>query len=217
MKQQSLLLQSLHQAQFRLQKGPDESGRLYILNHGYNSSNESVWKMLIDKIPPGSHVLASNAPYPIPTRNDDGWQVGYSWFFYNNFTDSYLIGYDICKDFIKKLCEALGFANNPKTLVGFSQGGYAAPHMATHLRHVDHVIGIGCRFRHHDLPWPENLKLEAVHGEEDHLVECQGAYNSFQKIPETYRGRWHSFPGVGHWPSPEMLKLIGHWLSTPPH
>ena len=204
--------QSLVQATYLLRRSDNPEARLVVLNHGFNSNNEVMWKRLINHLPSDCHVLAANAPYPMPTRDGESWKMGYSWFFYNNITDTFFVGYDVPTDYMKNLCQHLGFANNRKTLIGFSQGGYASPHMAEALQNVDHVIGIGCRFRIKNPQWPDGLKIEAVHGENDNTVELAGAEESFKALPDRNRGRFETFAGVGHRPSPEMLEKVGLWI-----
>ncbi len=212
MQQEIIQFQSLTQCSYLLQKSDQPHSRLYILNHGFMANNEIIWRRLIDQIPEHSHVLAANAPFPIPTRHDQSWKVGYSWFFYDNFNDKFLIGYDICKDFIGNLCQHLGYSENKKTIVGYSQGGYAAAHMAESLKNVDHIVGIGCRFRIKSPRWPKGLMVDAVHGEADDVVEWSGAQESFSLLPEQHKGNLTSLPGVGHKPTPEMLTQVGEWL-----
>lgn len=210
MDQHSTQFQSLTQAFYLLHQGQPQ-GRVFILNHGFMSNNERMWRRFIHRLPPEANVLAANGPYPIPQKDGEGWKVGYSWFFYDNTTNRYLIDYSICKDFIKNLCQQLGFVDNPKTIIGFSQGGYAAPHMAESLSRVDHVIGIGCRFNIQNPQWPDNLVIEAVHGQEDDVVEWPGAEKSFLALPKSHQGRIKSFKGVAHKPSEEMLDCVAQW------
>ncbi len=212
MEQQTAKFQSLTQANFLLKKSKKHDARLIILNHGFMSNNEKMWSRLIDQLPEDCHVLAANGPFPIPVKQDNHWKVGYSWFFYNNFKQSYFIGYDVCQDFMKNLCQHLGFHSHKKTIIGYSQGGYAAPHMAETLENVDHVIGIGCRFKINDPQWSSDLLIEAVHGEDDDVVEWSGAQESFAKLPPHHQGRIQGFAGVGHKPSQEMLETVGDWL-----
>ena len=121
--QQVAKFQSLTQAGYLLRRAKDPEARLVILNHGFNSSNKKMWDRCADKIPQDCHLLAANGPFPLPVRKDQAWHVGYSWFFYDNFKNEFFVGYDVPKDFIKNLCNHLGFEDNKKTIIGFSQGG----------------------------------------------------------------------------------------------
>lgn len=209
--EKTLQFNSLVQTQYLFKEGHPNS-RLIILNHGYMSTNLRIWNRFIDRLPEDLNVVAPNGPYPIPTRDGDGWKVGYSWFFYDNATEEFLVGYDIPKDFMKNFVQTLGFENHKKTIIGFSQGGYASVHMAESLKNLDHVIGIGCQFKIKSPRWTEDLRVDALHGESDDIVSIEGARKFFGELPEQNRGHFESFPGVGHKPSVEMLDRATQWV-----
>ena len=208
---ETIKFQSLTQASYLLRKKEDKS-RVYILCHGFMSKAQWMWHRFIHLLPEDSTVLAVNAPFPIPKRVGEEWKVSYSWYFYDNFEDSFLVDYSICSDFLKNLIINLGLANNPKTIIGFSQGGYASPHVAQELKGVDHIVGIGCRFKVSKPRWNESLRIDGIHGEEDEVVDCSGAEESFLKIPEHHRGHFLKYQGVGHLPSEEMLLKVRDWI-----
>ena len=117
--EKTINIPSLSPASYMLQKG-DPDGRLIILCHGFMSTNQRMWDRFQPRLPKDVNILAPNSPFPIPVKEEQGWKVGYSWFFYDNFKNHYFVGYDICKAYIKSLVEELGFAHNKKTIVGFS-------------------------------------------------------------------------------------------------
>ena len=214
---QTIQFETLAQTTFLLRRAENPRARLIILNHGFMSNAERMWDRFIDRLPDDVHLLAANGPYPIPTKLEKSWKVGYSWFFYDNFKETFFIGYDIPKAFAKNLCQKLGFEENLKTIIGFSQGGYAAPHMAEGLNNVDHVIGMGCRFKIRNPKWPDNLIIEAIHGEDDDVVEWAGAQESFQSLPEKHRGQLMVLPKLDHKPNQEMLGQVASWVKNRHH
>ncbi len=208
--------QSLTQGHYLINKEEFASPKepIYILLHGFMSTPQKMWERFADRLPEESIVLAPAGPFPLPQREDKSWKVGYSWFFYDNFKDEYFVDYDICQDYIKNLLRKLGLHDHPKTIIGFSQGGYSAVHMAEVLTNVQHVIGMGCRFKIKDPKFSENLVVEAVHGELDDIVEVQGAIESFKNIPENNRGRFKSFKEARHKPTEEMIKTVVQWCES---
>ena len=45
------------------------------------------------------------------------------------------------------LIKHLDLEDTQKSIIGFSQGGYASPYITENLKNVKHVVGMGCRFK----------------------------------------------------------------------
>ena len=201
---------SLTQANYLFREG-DPSRPLFIINHGFMSTNTRMWDRFASRIPQEYSILAPNGPFPVPLKEEKGWKVGYSWFFYDNITKEFLVDYSICKDYLANLVDALNLSSQPKTIIGFSQGGYASVHMAEKTKNVNHVIGMGCQFKINNPQWPKNLRVDAVHGEADDVVSPKLAEKFFSQLPSINKGKFKTFPEVGHKPSTEMLDLVVEW------
>lgn len=201
---QTLDLQCLTKAHYLLQKG-DPEARVYILFHGYTENAEVMWRRFQKRFPENTNIISLSGPFPIPKKVGEGYVMGFSWYFYDFKTGTYFIHYDVCTDYVTKVVNALGFKENKKTLIGFSQGGYAIPHLAEKLENTDHLIGLGCQFIIENPQWPEGLKLDALHGDQDQSVELARAQKLFAQLPEKHQGEFEIFPGVAHGPSNEML------------
>ncbi len=203
--------QSLTQARYLLKGDIHKNNRVYILNHGFMSTPQKMMDRFEKRLPEESLILAPCGPFPVPVKEENGWRVGYSWYFYDDVNDEYLINYDICQNYMSHLLKEIGLADHKKTIIGFSQGGYSAVHMVEALEHVTHLIGIGCRFKIDQPQFSDNLLVEALHGEDDNTVGIKGARESFLNIPEKNRGRFQGFEGVTHRPSGLLLDTAILW------
>ena len=202
---------SLTQASYYL-RATEPQARLYILLHGYMSKAEKMIGQFKDRLPSTANLLIPNGPFPIPIKRTDGYSVGYSWNFFNSKDSTYLVGNEICSDYLKNLVGHLGFVHNPKTVIGFSQGGYVSVHVAKSLRAVDHIIGIGCQFKIDQPNWHEPLLIEGIHGNEDEIVDLKLAQEKFHEIPQKFKGRFEVLNSK-HKPSEEVLNLAGQWAT----
>jgi len=177
---------------------PAQPRRLTILLHGYQQSGEILNAALGDCFAPDDIVLAPDGPFPSPALSAQGRRfLGFAWYFFDPARNEYLVSMDQALDFLAALVESLGFANLPTRVVGFSQGGYLAPHLGLRLPATTQVIGVNCRFRDEALRAPLPFRLDAVHGARDNMVDPErargchaailagGGAGEFVSLPET--------------------------------
>jgi predicted esterase len=153
-----------------LLKNPKGS-QLVILLHGFGQTAEKIFSLLGPSLPKDACVLALNGFFPMPQRIDNKYTVGFAWYFYDNFTDEYLVDEKPASVAIQSLVDELGFKGKKKVIVGYSQGGYLAPFAAERLKNVEKVVGISCQFLKDEIKTP-NYLLDAIHGENDEVVDA---------------------------------------------
>ena len=85
--------------------------------------------------------------------------------------------------------------------------------MAHGLKNLRHIVGLGCKFKIDNMSWQNPLKIDALHGEDDDVVDCKGAHELFQKLPDECRGQFMTLSRLGHKPSPKMLDQAAEWVS----
>ncbi len=185
---------------------------LTILLHGYQQNGRILLASLRNCISENHVLLAPNAPFPVPLRTAAGNQLGYTWYFYDPETDVYFYDMSFAVAFLKALVEDLGLNHLPKTLVGYSQGGYLAPFLGLELERVRRVVGINCRFRSETLRPPLSFRLDGVHGARDQLVDPERAHRCHQELKAMGQaGSFTLIPECGHGisgPVRETLKSL---------
>lgn len=189
--------------------GASNPRRLHILLHGYQQNAALLDRKLAPAIPPEDAYLALNGPYPLPERTETGFRVGFAWYFYNPATDEYYIDMRVATRLIAEAVRSLGFEDLPKTLIGFSQGGYLAPFAASELRGVTQVVGIACRFLVEELPGTPAFRVDAIHGTEDEITPCLPSRECHMALVRSgVQGKFIELPGVAHRITPEVVDAL---------
>jgi predicted esterase len=171
---------------------------LILLLHGLNERGLRIYRKLIKYLPEDAYVLAPNGPYPIARTKPDRIDFGYSWYFYDRAQGNYPIDQSWAISVLQELMISKNLNQLPIVIVGFSQGGYLAPVLASKLDlKVEKIIGIGCEFRDQLVPESPSFKLISIHGLDDqtvtptmaqeqiHLLQKRGVPVSSFLLPDT--------------------------------
>jgi predicted esterase len=191
----------------------EKPSRLYILLHGFSQSGEKIYSRAehaILQAKEGTFILAPNGPYPMAHASDDGWKVGFSWYFHDPAKDDYFIDMENSISLLNGMIDEFSLRGVPATVIGFSQGGYLAPLFAEKCPQVDHVIGIGCEFLKDEIkPGKPAFRLDQIHGEEDDIVTPQNSKNSHEAlVARGAEGKFVLVPGEGHGMSLAILAAL---------
>jgi predicted esterase len=212
--------------------GGDNATRIFLLLHGYSQDGQHMLKRLETPIAEwekqsGGHalILAPSGTYPIPERSENGWHVGYSWYFYDFTTDEYYIDMENAVSLLNGIIAqathgtvahapsgSVGQAGDggiaaragvqktlPVTVIGFSQGGYLAPIFAKSCPQVDRVIGIGCEFLKDEIADPIRFRMDGVHGADDSIVDGLNSQKSHAAlVARGVQGTFQLLTGEGH-------------------
>jgi predicted esterase len=193
---------------------PGEGSELIVLLHGYSLTARSLFDWLAPVLPKGATIFAPNGPYPLPEKVEDGYRVGFSWYFYSYKEDAYLYDESNSASLIREGVERLGLAHLPKRVIGYSQGGYLSPMVAASLTGVKQVIGVACRFE--DVKGVPSYRMDAVHGEKDESVDFEPSLQAHRDlVSRGVRGEFFAEPSSSHRMSREMIALVGKALSLP--
>jgi len=196
---------------YMIREVPDPKG-LVLLLHGWLQSGSYIFSKFEPLIPPEFTVLAMNALFPIPGRGEGHSRMGYSWYFYDSKKDEYSVGREPALTYLMGLIQQLGLEEVPKTLIGYSQGGYLAPFVAQRLPAVKQVIGVACEYLVEELEGELPFRVDAIHGAEDDVVSPALAQASFEKLQSRgVKGKFHLVEGVQHKitaPLQEKLQLV---------
>lgn len=215
------LVPGIHVADYAVreprQKGP---ARLILLLHGYTQSGASMMR----KCEPlfsstefdDALIVAPCGPYPLPRRTESGYSVGYSWYFYDPFTDEYFIDMEIALRYLEALLESLGARALAATVIGFSQGGYLAPFLGRTLPNLEQVVGIAAQYLKGEVPEPVSFRMDAIHGSADEVVPIGPAEQAHAEFLHAgARGVFRRVEGAGHRIDAEMLSALGELITRP--
>jgi predicted esterase len=190
-------------------RAPANPKELYLLLHGYGLTARSIFDKLSGVLPADAAVLAPNGPYPVPEKQEVGYRIGYSWYFYDPFADEYLIDHANSIRFLTQGIGKLGFGGLPVRVIGFSQGGYLAPLVALQLPKARQVIGVAARFLDDEIEGVPSFRYDNVHGGKDEVVNPAGSRKYHGKlIARGGRGEFLEDAESGHRLSPGIVALV---------
>jgi predicted esterase len=197
---------------------------VFVLFHGFSEKAATIYKRLGDKIHRHfeSHnrkvmVMAPNGLYAMPhfhpleaQGKPEDLLKGYSWYFYHQGTDTFLIDYDVPAVTFKNWIESLVPKDKPVTLIGYSQGGYLSPFVGIELKKVKKVIGINCSFREEKFSRLPDFPLYQFQGDQDTIIDIKLSYERFQKILEKglKSGDYIWAKGIDHKLTPELAQMV---------
>lgn len=196
---------------------PQKKGEpLYLLLHGYQDRAKSLWRTIVPLLPPQVGVLAPNGPFPLPQVNERTVKIRFAWYFFDPFKQQYFFGHEVPVSFLLSLLEQLELQETPLRIIGHSQGGYLAPFVALKLKNCTDIIGLGCKFKANLFPTQKlHFALHALHGEEDRIVDMQGAKQFHEDIlAKGNKGKFISVARAGHGLEESLLNELAKLLSS---
>ena len=158
----------------------DLESPILLLLHGYKQNAERIWRIAGKYIPSHFRVLATNAPFPIVDRKEDGskFNVSFSWYFYDHPNNYFLIEREVAIEFIRGLWQALELSA-PAVVVGYSQGGYISPLVGAALQ-APKVIALASSVVEREDANKDDFEFHLIHGTQDEFVEHPGAKEKFE-------------------------------------
>lgn len=186
---------------------------LVLFLHGYTDHGASFLRRLYNDSWPQAFdqvaALAPNGPFPVPVRSDAGWKEAYAWYFYDDKLQKMVISPETATLGCEQLLIKLGYEHCPKLIVGFSQGGYLAPHLATRLKNVREIICVGTGYRDDYYPPNSPWRVSAIHGTQDEIFPIANARASHSAIlSKTRGGEFFEISELGHIASPAVGKIV---------
>ncbi|MGK5087964.1 hypothetical protein WDW86_10430 [Bdellovibrionota bacterium FG-2] len=196
-------------------RGTENPSHLFILLHGYMQSGKYIARQLESALPKDAEVLALNGPFPIPRKSEEGLKLGYSWYFYNPKTDELVIDMKTSIDFVINAIAALGFESLPKTLIGYSQGGYLAPFVGQKLSGVTRLIALNAEVLDDELAGPLEFRIDSIHGAKDEIVNPKIARERHARLKARgVQGEFVELPESGHEITEEMMSALRNLAVT---
>lgn len=180
-------------------KPPGKPG-LVVAMHGFQDNASSMMKRLgwTDADLP-FRLMAVNGPFPVPVWSGSQFREAYAWYFRDTSRDLTLVPPQLMASRLAGLLKELGLEDTPKVLLGFSQGGYLAPHVALKTRNVRAIVGIGCGFMMDAYDQLQPLTVHALHGELDKVIDLERARADHgELLRRGFKGEFHVEPGLDH-------------------
>lgn len=188
---------------------------IILLLHGLNERGRRIYRKLVKYLPDDAHILAPNAPLPLPRLRSDQLHDGYAWYVYDRRTETYEVDQTIALKLLGQLLSEKNPHSLPVTVIGFSQGGYLAPLLGMENPSIKTVIGLGCEFRDHFFQGPLTFSLHGLHGENDTIIFAQSSREMATLLQrKSLEVSWELIPETGHEISPPMGEAIKRILDA---
>ena len=144
-------------------------------------------------------LFAVNGPFPVPLWTGEGFKEAYSWYFRDTSRDLEFVSPATTASRLKMLVDDVGLTDTPKVLFGYSQGGLLAPYVASVLKNVKGIVGLGTMYIADAYKKCSPLKVHGVHGEKDDRISLTSSRSEFQTVLSFgHKGEFHPVPNLIH-------------------
>ncbi|MFG1499134.1 acyl-CoA thioester hydrolase/BAAT C-terminal domain-containing protein [Halobacteriovorax sp. XZX-3] len=200
-----------------IEVGNPKAQKTLLVLHGFAQNNEQIKENIVDKfsseIIQNFRILIPNGIFPIPKIRPKEITYRYSWYFYDHTRQKYYIDMSTPIQALGNYLKANAIDFKDVIIIGYSQGGYLAPIMASYLPGINASIAINANTRVDKLG--ENLSFNhlSVHNEGDPVVEFQNSHNSFIELKKKIsNAQYVSFKINSHEIAPENISAIETFL-----
>lgn len=155
-------------------------------------------------------------PLPYEIRMPEKMRIGYAWYVFDGDQAALRASMALASTHLLNIQDAIrkAYPTGRSAIVGFSQGGYLAPVVATNEPQRFHAAASLCgRLKHEFMPEPGNTRLAQLSGGKDASITPEltaagvaGARGRGYEVAE------FTDPEAGHEVSPLMLEQLRAWL-----
>lgn len=175
---------------------------LLLMLHGFRETAEDFVARAFD-VPEGEHsieIIAPNAPFPMPSRREGKYLEAYSWHFRDIDRQTVLIPPEVGAQALFALMKDLNLVHRDVIIVGFSQGGFFAPHIARLLPRVLGIIAVSSGFRPDEYDGISPCPLSAIHGSDDKIISVELMLKGLEPLRNSgfTAGSVKIIDGLGH-------------------
>ncbi|WP_412470719.1 acyl-CoA thioester hydrolase/BAAT C-terminal domain-containing protein [Halobacteriovorax sp. RT-2-4] len=200
-----------------IEVGNPKAQKTLLVLHGFAQNNEQIKENIVDKfsseIIQNFRILIPNGIFPIPKIRPKEITYRYSWYFYDHTRQKYYIDMSTPIQALGNYLKANAIDFKHVIIIGYSQGGYLAPIMASYLPGIKASIAINANTRVDKLG--ENLSFDhlSIHNEGDPVVEFQNSHNSFIELKKKIsNAQYVSFKINSHEIAPENIRASETFL-----
>ena len=177
----SINIQTTTDVHYHLQ-GNLQSDKVYLALHGVMEKGSKMLRRISDVLPKDALILAPDGPFPIPIKNENGYNVCYAWYFYDNIKNIYLIDYEYSANLLHNLLVELQLDKKDLIIIGYSQGGYLAPFVAQKCSQAKYIIGLACVLKEDLFASKLTIPFSLVHSKTDKMVSYEGSKKYFDML-----------------------------------
>lgn len=194
--------------------GAQDSECSVLVLHGFGDRADSARKRLLGPDPiPAWTIFSPNGLFPYPVDRGQGFKGAYAWYFRDLQSGSEMISPEFAAESLLKLMEHLKLLDRNWTILGFSQGGFFAPHLVRAGLVAERLICVGSGFRPEAYKGISLKKVSAIHGADDVVISARHSKADYEKLAALgIEGQFVEFPGLGHTMNDESRALLRNWL-----
>lgn len=197
---------------------PTGTDRTIILLHGYGETKERMMRKVAE--PLVAHArrwISLSAPFPCPQLTPKGPKPGYAWYFRSLKHQVTMIPPQDCQKVFQRFVAQVQLNSSPVVIIGFSQGGYIMPYLASEIRNISALIGISCGLHVDQESRWKGLYLDLIHSAGDELSNIDEAESQFQQMqPRLKGGAFHRLSGA-HGIDAEKIAVVEKLLKGESH
>lgn len=195
---------------------PASTGKGVLVLHGFGDRAQWAKRRMLGESKTSDYtVFAPNGFFPYPIKkNGYEFDEAYAWYF-RDPRGNEMISPEVGAQTMLRLLEQLKIKSLDWTILGFSQGGFFAPHLVRAGLRVSRIIAVGAAFRsqsYQDLP---PVEVFALHGDADDVVEPAISQQSFEVIQRMGYGKeFHLIKGLKHSLNDEGRQIVKRILES---
>lgn len=200
-----------------IEMGNKNAEQTLLVLHGFAQNAEQIKETLVDKladeVKDKFRILIPNGILPIPKIRPKVIHYRYSWYFFDHSKGSYHIDMQAPIMALENFLNTLNVPMNTVSLIGYSQGGYLAPIMASSISGIKSSIAINSNTRVDKLGKNKDFTHLSVHNEGDPVVEYENSYKSFEKLKTIIsNAQYKSFKINSHELQKENIEYLSSYL-----
>ncbi len=178
--------------------------------HGFSDHAVAARKRLLGSEPfQDLTILSPNAVFPAPVKKGNEYREAYSWYFRDPVTGAQMSSPQFAAEALIAMIEKLGLQDKTWIVIGFSQGGFFAPALVQAGLKVKAIIAVGSAYREESYVGLQPVRVHALHGTDDWVVNHDLSRASFDLIQKMGFGHeFHSLVGLGHTLNDEGRALV---------
>jgi len=214
-KTQNEILEVPLKTSFVLERDQSQSNKGILILHGFTDHAQSARRRLIGtNAIPNQTIFAPNALFPSPLKKDSEYKEAYAWYYRDFQTKMQMISPEFAAEMLIKLINKLELINVTWKIIGFSQGGFFAPHLVHAGLKTEKIIAVGAAFLKESYQkFPTNIPIHGIHGEQDAVVPFHFAKSTFEKLSDfKLNTQFHAISNLGHTLNDEGRKIIANLI-----
>lgn len=197
--------------------GNKDAKETLLVLHGFAQNCDQAKADIVDKLSKKVQqkykIIIPNGILPIPKIRPNNIQYRYSWYFYDSQKQQYYIDMSAPIEAIRNFLKNDSIDAKNVTVLGYSQGGYLAPILASSIAGIKTSIAINANTRVDKLGTNLDFTHISLHNEADPVVDFANSYKSYKDLKTKIKdARYISFEISSHEIVPQNIEAINDLL-----